>query len=197
MASKRRRSAVDEVLGSASPVAGKIKAQQEAARRAREKDQIDERPPSGERARSNGVSAEEPRHAPSRAQPRKTREVEVRPVKRGGGAPTPTKRTDRTAPAPVAAGKRRPAKRIPITGNEGEVWEDVCTALSRQVGAKVSFAAASRAIWSMVAELEESFGHVEAPQLTRPANADWVGNADFEEQLKGYIRAVILKSGRR
>ena len=42
MAKGKRRSAVDEVLGSASPVSMKMRAQQEAARRAREEDGVEE-----------------------------------------------------------------------------------------------------------------------------------------------------------
>ena len=174
---KQRRSAIDEVLGGASPVARKIRAQKEAARLAREEgaaseEESDRKPPESAQAASSasttgnsggGVNRQEPPHR------------------------------NRTKSGQV---KRRPAKRIPVMGNEGEVWEDVCRTLSGCVGAKVTFAAASRAIWSMVVEIEDALNQFDAPQLAKPANADVLGNADFEDQLKEFIREVLVKGKR-
>lgn len=189
---KKRRSAVDEVLGSDSPVSMKIKAQQAAARRAREEDGLGgasdatakpeaPRKPLTEPEVAPTAVAEEPKRTARRSEkPRRSREA------RGAAK----------AEAKGIKKKQKPAKRIPVTGTEGDVWEGVCRTMSSCVGAKVTFAAASRAIWSMIVDIEDDLERFDAPQLEKPAHADAVANADFEDQLRGFLLEVIQKSKR-
>jgi hypothetical protein len=48
----------------------------------------------------------------------------------------------------------------------------------------------------MAVEVEDALDQFDAPQLSKPANADVIGNADFEDQLKEFIREVIVKGKR-
>ena len=192
----KRRSAVDEVLGGASPVARKIRAQKEAARRARAEDGVLEAADVAPQA-ATSVEGVEPRvvEAPEPeplAAPVRTRTIVARSPGEG--------RVSAHAKQRAAAGlkpKRKPAKRIPVSGNEGDVWEGVCRTLSGCVGAKVTFAAASRAIWSMIVEIEDSLEEHEAPLLDKPAHADAVANAEFEMALKTFVHEVLVKSSRK
>lgn len=200
---KKRRSAVDEVLGGASPVARKIRAQKEAARLARLEDGVSEG--AGESPQSEASAPEvasppieaKPAVAPVAqpepdAPPLRTKTVVARAVGEGRNSAQAKRRAAAGRPA-----KRKPAKRIPISGSEGDVWEGVCRTLSGCVGAKVTFAAASRAIWAMIAEIEDDLEAGEGPQLDKPAHADAVANAEFEMALQAYIHEVLVKASKK
>ncbi len=186
---KKRRSAVDEVMGSDSPVSMKIKAQQAAARRAREEDGL-------EGASSTAATSETPRKPLTDPEPATA--VVAEEPKRIARRSENSRRLRGAGNAELKSSKKKqkPAKRIPVTGTEGDVWEGVCRTMSSCVGAKVTFAAASRAIWSMVVEIEDDLERFDAPQLEKPAHADAVANADFEDQLRGFLLEVLQKSKR-
>ncbi|MEE9391180.1 MAG: hypothetical protein V3W41_01610 [Planctomycetota bacterium] len=185
MAKGKRRSAVDEVQGSDSPVSLKMRAQQAAARKAREEDGVGETPEVSPVATQRKPLTGEETAAP-RSEERRPK-AKRRVMGAAGNGKVVAERGKK---------KQKPAKRIPVTGNEGDVWEGACRTMSACVGAKVTFAAASRAIWSMVVEIEGDLDRFEAPQLEKPAHADAVANADFEDQLRGFLLEVLQKSKR-
>lgn len=207
---KKRRSAVDEVMGSDSPVSMKIKAQQAAARRAREEDglegasitssasEVPRKPLTGPEPVAK-AAAEKPREPIARRT--EAESSERRAAKRAEDRREAARRSQeapRNGKPQAQQGKKKqkPAKRIPVTGTEGDIWEGACRTMSSCVGAKVTFAAASRAIWSMIVDIEDDLERFDAPQLEKPAHADAVANADFEDQLRGFLLEVLQKTKR-
>lgn len=180
---KQRRDPVAEVMGGASPVSSKVHAQMEAARRARREAGMDrddtprnEAPPAQTSLPTIEASEPERRVRPKRTKPSRSQSARRARTNSGGSSLV---------------------KRVPVSVEEAKVTDSLCRKLSELVDAKVSYTQATRALWAAVAEAEDALSRVEAPQLTRPANGDTLGNAEFEEELTEFLLSAFQQTKRR
>ena len=177
---KKRRSAVDDVLGGESPIIGTLARQLTT-----------ERPPETPAESGGGVAAPEATEAPVAAPKpaeRATKPKQSRPIKK-----TPKKRL---VAANQAGGVRR-AKRVLLSPEEESTVEELLMQLSTKAGVRVGFCLIPRARWYLLPESETTFGRVSSPSLSRPATQDADATAEFEEELKAWIIDVIQSMPRQ
>lgn len=165
---KNRRSAIDDVLGSESPILGALARQLTS-----------ERP-----VESGGGGAVQEEQKPT--QPPK----EPRPQR-------PARTSPKRAPVPSRATGTKRAKRMLVSPEEETTLDELVMRISGIMGARVQYSHLARAMWEMLLDAEATFDRVSAPRLERPANQDQEAIAEFEGELKAWLIDVIQRMPRR
>lgn len=64
-------------------------------------------------------------------------------------------------------------------------------------GSKVTESDITRALWSLVRRAESAMIGLKAkaPKMVRPANGDWVGKAEYDDEIARFLHLAIKKMG--
>jgi hypothetical protein len=169
-----KHDAVADLLGDESPVLGRL------ARAAGEKP-IEQTRKSTDVPHSTAVVEQEAPPPPRRTQ--------SRPAKR-----LQTARPVMNSSSPEHASK---VKRVQVSVEEEYAIDEFLMRIGKEVGTKVQYAQATRAMWSLLLEGEDALDRVSAPQLRRPSNGDAFALADFETAIASYLHDVVRSTKRR
>ena len=104
-------------------------------------------------------------------------------------------------PAPAIHSRPEPGafrvnKKFLVTDNESDRIESTLDAISDAFGSRVSYAQASRAMWSVLAIAEEAMAANprRGEPLRRPSKGDAVGMAEYEAALCDYLRSALKRA---
>lgn len=102
----------------------------------------------------------------------------------------------RTLPA-VKRGTSLVPKKVLFTPAEIEQNEEIAALLTNMVGGKLTVSAVTRAMWSLLRGSEDAIAATRkhAPDLSRrPATADKVATAEYEDQIAEYLLLLMKNS---
>lgn len=87
-------------------------------------------------------------------------------------------------------------KKFLVTDGESDRIEATLDSISHAFGSKVSYAQASRAMWSVLAIAEEAMAANprRGEPLRRPSKGDAVGMAEYEEAVCDYLRTALKRA---